>query len=52
MIPIGYQPRHWVDIPDIDEYQEFLQHRFGMIRFMNDRLFELDKVKVELIKSK
>jgi|TARA_Y100001937_G_scaffold127328_2_gene199270 hypothetical protein len=49
---IGYQPRHIVDIEDLDEYAKFLQHREGMRRFFDENLFNKKRHKVVENKSK
>jgi hypothetical protein len=49
---IGFQPRHWVDIEDLDEYTKFLQHKEGMRRFYDENLFNKKRHKVVENKSK
>jgi len=41
MINIGFQPRHFVDIKDPDDYKQFLLHKSIMNQYLTHRLFEV-----------
>ena len=47
MINIGFQPRHFVDIEDIDDYQKFLLHKRLTTQYLTQRLFEVKRPQVE-----
>lgn len=43
----GYQPRHLVDVEDIDDYQKFLLHQRLTTQYLTQRLFEVKRPIVE-----
>jgi hypothetical protein len=52
MINIGFQPRHFVDVKDPDDYKQFLLHKSIMNQYLTHRLFEVKRPTVEKPKKK
>ncbi len=51
MINIGFQPRHFVDVKDPDDYKQFLLHKSIMNQYLTHRLFEVKQPTVEKSKK-